>query len=89
MLREHGKAIEPSHRRNGACDRAWRQAFVHEAVDEPLEIAAVEVLNRLFEAGGELSKPLEIAAVTFERVIGEAPFDAKVREIRIDEIVDG
>jgi hypothetical protein len=36
-----------------------------------------------------LSESLEIAAVTFERVIGEAPFDAKVREIRIDEIVDG
>ena len=53
------------------------------------EIAAVQALNRFFEAGGEFSKPLEIAAVAFKSVIGQAPFDAQVRQIRIDEIVGG
>ena len=37
----------------------------------------------------EFSKPLEIAAVAFERVIGEAPLDAQVRQICVDEIVGG
>jgi hypothetical protein len=32
---------------------------------------------------------LEIAAVTLKGVIGEAPFDAQVRQIRVDEIVSG
>ena len=53
------------------------------------EVAAVQALNRFVEAGGEFSKPLEIAAVALEGVIGETPLDAKVREIRIDEIVGG
>ena len=53
------------------------------------EVAAVQALNRLFDAGGEFSKPLEIAAVAFERVIGQPAFDAKVRQIGIDEIVGG
>ena len=38
---------------------------------------------------GEFSKPLEIAAVAFEGVIGEAPLDAQVRQIRVDEIMGG
>jgi hypothetical protein len=89
MLRDHRESKEPPHGRNRARDRAWRQTFVHKAVDEPLEVVAVKVFNRPVEARGEFSKTLEIAAVTFERVIGEAPLDAQVREIRIDEIVAG
>ena len=90
MLREHGEAVEPSNGGDRARDRARRQAFVHQAVDEMLEVAAVELLWSGFSsAGGEFSKPLEIAAVAFERVIGEAPFDAQVRQIRVDEIVGG
>jgi hypothetical protein len=49
----------------------------------------IEAVNPRLKAGGEFSKTLEIAAVTFQGVIGETPFDAKVREIRIDEIVGG
>ena len=83
------KRIEASHGRDGARDRARRQPLVHQPVDETLEIVAVHALKRFFESRGEFSKPLEIAAVALERVIGEAPFDAQVREIRIDEIVGG
>ena len=54
-----------------------------------LEVASVQALDGFFESGGEFSKPLEIAAVAFKSVIGETPFDAQVREIRIDEIVGG
>jgi hypothetical protein len=50
---------------------------------------AVEALDGLLETGGEFSKALEIAAVTFESVIGEAPFDAQMRHIRVDEIMGG
>ena len=89
MLREHGEAVEASYGRDGARDRARRQPFIHQPVDETFEIVAVQALKRLFERRGEFSKPLEIAAVAFESVIGEAPFDAQVREIRIDEIVGG
>jgi hypothetical protein len=53
------------------------------------EVAAVQALNGLFKGGGEFSKALEIAAVAFERVIGQAAFYAKVREIGIDEFISG
>ena len=89
MLREDGEAVEASHGRDRSRDRARRQAFVHQPVDETFEVVPVQALKRLLERGGEFSKPLEIASVAFEGVIGEAPLDAQVREIRIDEIVGG
>jgi hypothetical protein len=89
MLREDGETVEASYGRDGPRDRARRQAFVHQSVDETFQVAPVQALQRLFERGGEFSKPLEIASVAFECVIGEAPLDAQVREIRIDEIVGG
>ena len=89
MLREHGESVKASYRRDRARDRARRQPFVHQPVDETFEIVAIQALNGFFEGRGEFSKPLEIAAVALESVIGEAPFDAQVREIRIDEIVGG
>ena len=49
----------------------------------------VEVWERFFEAGRKFSKPLEIAAVTFQRVIGEPPLHAQMRQIGVDEIVGG
>ncbi len=54
-----------------------------------LKVVAVQVLNWFFETGREFSKPLEIAAVAFECVIGQSAFYAKVREIGIDEIMGG
>ena len=49
MLREHGEAVEAAHGSDRARDRARRQPFVHHAVDEIFEIAAVQALKRLFE----------------------------------------
>jgi len=40
-------------------------------------------------AAEKFSKALEIAAITFKSVIGEAPLDAQVRQVRIDESVGG
>ena len=89
MLREDGEAVEASYGRDRSRDGAWRQAFVHQPVDETFEVAPVQALKRPLEGGGEFSKPLEIASVAFEGVVGKAPLDAQVREIRIDEIVGG
>jgi hypothetical protein len=89
VLREHGKPEKTSYGGHSARDRARREPFVHQAVDKMFEVAAVQALNRFFEAGGELSKPLEIAAVAFKSVVGQAAFYAKMREICIDEIMGG
>ena len=89
MLREYREAVEASHRRDRARDRARRQPLIHQPVDETLEIAAVHDLKRFLERRGKFSKALEIAAITLERMIGESSLDAQVREIRIDEIVGG
>ena len=89
MLREGGEAVEASYGRDGSRDGARRQAFVHQPVDETFEVVPVQAFEGPFERGREFSKPLEIASVAFEGVIGEAPLDAQVREIRIDEIVGG
>ena len=89
VLREDGESVKASHRSDRTRHRARREPFVHQPVHETFEIVAIQALNRFFEGRGEFSKPLEIAAVALESVIGEAPFDAQVREIRIDEIVGG
>jgi hypothetical protein len=89
MLREGGEPVESPDRGDGTRNRARREPFVHQPVDKTFEVAAVQALNRNFDGCGEFSKPLEIATVALESVIGEAPFDAQVREIRIDEIMGG
>ena len=74
---------------DGTRDRPGRKPFIHQPVDKTLEIAAVEALNRFVDARAEFSKPLEIAAVTFERVIGQAPFDTQMCQICVDKIMRG
>ena len=54
-----------------------------------LEVASIEVLNGLLDARGKFSKSLEIAAVAFEGVFRQPAFDLQVRQIGVDEIVDG
>ena len=71
-----------------ATDRGDSPSFIRPST-KFFEVAAVEALNGLFDARGEFSKPLEIAAVAFKGVIGEAAFDPQVRQIRVDEIVGG
>ena len=89
VLRERREAVEAPHGCHHSRDRPWREPFVHQAVNKILEVMAAEVLNGLFDARSRFSKPLEIAAVTFEGVIGEPAFDPQVRQIRIDEFVAG
>ena len=89
MLRQHGKAEKAPDRRHHARHGARREALVHQPVDEALQVVAVEVMQGLRHGCGELSKPLEIAAVAFQCVIGEPPFDAQVRQIGVDQIVGG
>ena len=89
VLREHDEAEKAPDRGNHARNGARRQPFVHQAVDEMFQLVPAEQLDGFFLAGGEFSKPLEVAAVTFKRVIGEPPFDAQVCQIRIDEIMGG
>jgi hypothetical protein len=89
MLGEDGKPVKAPYGGDRARDRAWRQSFVHQAVDETFKVVTVEALDGFFQAGGEFSKALEIATITFKSVIGEASFDAQVRHIRVDEIVSG
>jgi hypothetical protein len=62
---------------------------VHEPIDELLQVAAFKVLDWFFDAGGEFSKPLEIAGVTFERVFGKPALDAKMGQICVDELMGG
>ena len=89
MLGEDCESIEASYTGNRARNGARRQAFVHHAVNEALQIVAVEPLNGLFDGGSECSEPLQIPAVTFQGVIGKASFDAQMREIRVYEIMGG
>jgi hypothetical protein len=49
----------------------------------------VQLLGGFVDARGKHSKPLEIAAVTFQGVIGKPALDPQMREIRVDEIVSG
>ena len=58
-------------------------------MDEIFEVAAIETVQALLETRGKFSKTLEIAAVALERVIREAAFNPKMRQIRVDEIVGG
>jgi hypothetical protein len=53
------------------------------------EVVPVELRERFFHAGGEFSKPLEVAAVTFECVIGKAPFDTQMCQICVDKVMRG
>ena len=45
--------------------------------------------SAVLDARREFSKTLEIAAVAFQRVFGQAPFDPQMREIGVDELVSG
>jgi hypothetical protein len=58
-------------------------------MNEIFEVPPIEAVKALLETRGKFSKTLEIAAVAFERVIREAAFDPKMRQIRVDEIVGG
>ena len=85
MLREHREAVEAAHGRHRPRDRSRRQAFAHHAGHEMLQRVAIEAQQRRAGAGGKPGEVLQVAAVAFERVIGQAALHAQVRQIGVDE----
>ncbi len=84
MAVQREKAVEAADGGNLPRNRSRREAEGALAAHESFERAAVQLLGRVPFSTGERRQRPQIARVTVDGVIGQAPFHAEMIEVRID-----